>query len=418
MRIATSRGCGVPEHLWTRWAGLSRPPCKIFRVQRYGARGMSTTPPPSPPFPRSLLQTLTWEKVIKAGGAFALFGGAVMSAVQFRREVADPAKDAFIKMSFSLAKMKPTFSEDVGPSSDYVSRPSVEKIILGVYEKTSLESGTYFVMYGPEGAGKSSAVARVLSDKTGVAKIIISQGDTTSSILSKTCKMCGQMSIKSPRLDDFTAVLKEASTKRNGHPVTVVFEIDRGFSSSEILSLVKHVAKRFALNANVLIVLSEANAVVGFGDDQRQEFICVGEMSRAEAEAYVKKRIPDISSEDFTRFADNIGTLPLSLTLLCDALLAERKMDDHIRRLVALAKVDLVAFLHKPILVALKKSPGGVSVMSFGGKEHEGVQLSAPKEVAVAMKKRNAILYNLETQQYQPFSKAHQTALKTYTPHS
>jgi len=178
------------------------------------------------------------------------------------------------------------------------------------------------------------------------------------------------------------------------------------------------VAKHFALNANVLIVLSEAYAVLGFGDDQRQEFIWVDEMSRDEAEAYVKKRVPDMSTEDFTRFADNIGTLPLLLSRLCDALLAGRKMDDHIRIVLAMAEADLVAFLHQPILVALKKSPGGVSVKSFGGKEHKGVPLSAPKDVAVAMKKVNAIFYNLETQQYQPFSKAHQTALKTYTPHS
>ena len=341
-----------------------------------------------------------------------------MSAVQFRREVLAPAKDAFKTMSFSLAKVKPTFPEKVGPSSNYVSRPSVENTILGVYEKTSLESGTYFVMYGPKGAGKSSAVARVLSDKTGVAKISISQGDTTSSILTELCKMCGQTVIKSPRLDDFTVVLKEANRQRNGHPVTVVFEIERGCSSPEVLRLVKHVAKHFALNANVLIVLSEAYAVLGFGDDQRQKFIWVDELSRAEAEAYVKKRVPDMSSEDFTRFADNIGTLPLSLTLLCDALLAGQKIDDHIRSVLALAEADLVAFLHKPILAALKKSPGGVSVKSFDGKEHMGVPLSEPRLVATAMKEVNAIFYNLETQQYQPFSKAHQTALKTYTPHS
>ena len=345
-----------------------------------------------------------------------LAGGALLSIAQFLRDVADPAKAAFMKMSFSMAKVKPTFSEDIGPSSNYVSRPSVEKMILGVYEKTSLESGTYFVMYGPKGAGKSSAVARVLSDKTGVAKIIISQGDTTSSILAKISKVCGQTFIGSPDLDDLTAVLKEASKHRKGHPVTVVFEIDRGCSSPEVLSLVKHVAKHFALNANVLIVLSEANAVLGFGDDQRQKFIWVDEMSRVEAETFVKKRVPDMSSEDFTRFVDNIGTLPLSLTLLCDALLAGQKMDDHIRSVLAWADADLVAFLHKPILAALKKSPEGVSVKLFDGVKHEGVPLSSPKLVAPAMKITNAIVYDFVAREYKLFSKAHQTALKTYDP--
>lgn len=93
-----------------------------------------------------------------------------MSAVQFRREVADPAKDAFMKMGFSLAKVRATFSEDVGPSSNYVSRPSVEKIILGVYEKISLESGTYFVMYGQKGAGSLPLWREYLATKLGLQK--------------------------------------------------------------------------------------------------------------------------------------------------------------------------------------------------------------------------------------------------------
>jgi hypothetical protein len=131
--------------------------------------------------------------------------------------------------------------------------------------------------------------------------------------------------MKSSELDDFSVVLRDACEQREGHPITVVFEVERGSSSPEVLSLVKHVAKSFALNANVLIVLSEANAVLGFGDDQRQEFIWVNEMSRGEAEEFVKRRVPSISTEDFDRFADSIGTLPLSLTRLCDALLAGEK---------------------------------------------------------------------------------------------
>ena len=335
---------------------------------------------------------------------------------QLKKEVVVPAHESYKKMSFSLAKARPKFSEKVGPSSDYVSRPSIEKKVLDVFEKKSLQSGTYFVMYGPKGAGKSSLVARVLGDKTGVAKISISQGDTTSSILAKICKMCGQSSMESSDLDDFSAVLRDACEQREGHPLTVVFEVERGSSSPEVLSLVKHVAKSFALNANVLIVLSEANAVLGFGDDQRQKFIWVNEMSRAEAEEFVKKRVPSISTEDFNRFVESIGTLPLSLTMLCDALLADQKVDVFIRSALEYAKKDLVAFLHKPILTALKKSPEGVSVELFGGVEHKGVPLSAPKDVAVAMKKVNVILYNFETKQYQLFSTAHKTALKTYDP--
>jgi tripartite-type tricarboxylate transporter receptor subunit TctC len=68
----------------------------------------------------------------------------------------------------------------------------------------------------------------------------------------------------------------------------------------------------------------------------------------------------------------------------------------------------------RPIITALKKSPEGVSIELFDGVEHKGVLLSSPKLVAPAMKITNAIIFDFETGQYKLFSKAHQTALKTY----
>ena len=91
-------------------------------------------------------------------------------------------------------------------------------------------------------------------------------------------------------------------------------------------------------------------------------------------------------------------------------------MDDLIRRALAAAKVDLVAFLHQPILAALNKSPEGVSIESFSGAEHKGVLLCEPKLVAPAMKLRNTILYDFEAKHYKLFSTAHKTALKTCDP--
>jgi hypothetical protein len=91
-------------------------------------------------------------------------------------------------------------------------------------------------------------------------------------------------------------------------------------------------------------------------------------------------------------------------------------VDVFIRSALEYAKKDLVAFLHKPILTALKKSPEGVSVELFDGVKHEGVLLSSPKLVASAMKITNAIIFDFEAGQYKLFSKAHQTALKTYDP--
>ena len=88
---------------------------------------------------------------------------------------------------------------------------------------------------------------------------------------------------KAVGLDQINKELHAAMEKRNGQPMTVLFQVERSSSSQNVLSLVKHTAKDFALFANVLIVLSEANAVLGFGDDRRQKFILVGEMTPGEA---------------------------------------------------------------------------------------------------------------------------------------
>ena len=143
----------IVQKLPTRWAGFSlRPHCTMstFRAQwqRLGSRGLHTTPPSSTTSTGWPLISKIWAKTrMFVAGATAI-GGTFIAIAHFRKEVVVPANDAFKKMSFSLAKARPKFSEKVGPSRDYVSRPSIEKKVLDVFEKTSLQSGSYFVMYG------------------------------------------------------------------------------------------------------------------------------------------------------------------------------------------------------------------------------------------------------------------------------
>jgi len=259
-------------------------------------------------------------------------------------------------------------------------------------------------------------VKRVLSDKAGVVLVQVSEGDTVEKIIAEIFRACGEVPAPAARVDTILDALLAAKEKREGRPVTILFEVERGSSSPSVLSLVKHVAKEFALYANVLIVLSGAIGVVGFGEDPRQHFIFVEEMTREEAEQYVKKRAPGISSEDFNKFANECGTSPLSLGIFCQAVLEGEPVDEHIAKVVDRAHGDLVAFIHTPIIAALKKSPGGVSTGHFAGVEHDGVLLCSPKDVEPAMKKNNAIVYDIEKRQYKLSSKAHQTAIATYDP--
>jgi hypothetical protein len=201
---------------------------------------------------------------------------------------------------------------------------------------------------------------------------------------------------------------------RSGLPLTFVFEVERGSSSQDVASLVKQVSKVLALNANVVIVLSEAHAVLGFGEDDRQKFIYVEGMEVREAEEYARKKYPSIQDHDIANFIDKIGTLPLSIGLFCEGLTEGVPADTLINGVVAKARKDLIAFTHTPILKALKNQPDGVSIEYFDGIEDEGALLSEPKDVGVAMKKRNVIVYHFQSGEYRLFSKAHKTAIKDY----
>jgi hypothetical protein len=87
-----------------------------------------------------------------------------------------------------------------------------------------------------------------------------------------------------------------------------------------------------------------------------------------------------------------------------------------IEEAILAANADLVAFTLKQILTALKTSPDGVHVSAFDGVKYEGVNLAKPKDVAVATKETNCIVYHLPSKQYRSVSRAHRTALMQYKP--
>ena len=79
---------------------------------------------------------------------------------------------------------------------------------------------------------------------------------------------------------------------------------------------------------------------------------------------------------------------------------------DYIENVLCAAENDLSAFTHEPILEALKLSPDGVRTKVFRGIENKGVNLAGPTEVALAMKKRQAIIYHHPSGEYRLASRA------------
>jgi len=85
--------------------------------------------------------------------------------------------------------------------------------------------------------------------------------------------------------------------------------------------------------------------------------------------------------------------------------------DDFIKGMLDRAQRDLDVFRHQPIIKALRDSPDGVSVSHFKGVEDKGVLLADVKQVAIAMKNQNGIVYHFPSGQYRLATRAHRTAL-------
>ena len=108
-------------------------------------------------------------------------------------------------------------------------------------------------------------------------------------------------------------VLAKAAKVGDSRRITIVFEVGRGTSSEGVLYMVKSAAKKLTVAANVIVVLSEANAGLIFGDDRRQKFIWVDGMTHEEATTYAKKMFPAVADHDLELFFDKVIILDQSL---------------------------------------------------------------------------------------------------------
>jgi hypothetical protein len=112
-----------------------------------------------------------------------------------------------------------------------------------------------------------------------------------------------------------------------------------------------------------------------------------------------------------------VGTLPLDVGVCATTLQKGQTLDELIEAILRSAENDLTGFTHQPILSKLKESPEGIRCVQFKGVKHEGVNLAEPREVAAAMKRRQAIFYHIPSGEYRLATRAHRTVLlERYDP--
>ena len=225
---------------------------------------------------------------------------------------------AFPEVSRALKKFTlnlPAIKHPFPVVKNYISRPPLESKIQNIYN-SSKETDAYTVLVGVKGSGKSSTVAHVLSNKPGVLYMtLMIESDTSSSLLQKLLAISGERCDENINILDINIlypVLNQAAKDMGGRRVTVVLEIERGADSNSVLYMAKSAAKKLAVASNVIIILSEANAGLMFGDDLRQKFIWVDGMTEDEATSYAKKEFPAISESDLKEFIEKVLLVTLS----------------------------------------------------------------------------------------------------------
>ena len=299
----------------------------------------------------------------------------------------------------------------------FVERPLLLHQIIDIMDRKK-KNGKYFVLYGAKGVGKSTIVERAAKGRKGVIMLRITTAHSRDDVMGELAQNLNLA--EKPKTIDFIEALNKG-TSSDGILPTIIIEVERAGSLD--LSMGVHaargVAKDLAAACNVIIVLSEANAVLEFGkDDDRENMIFIDELTEPEAQKYIVALGLKLSEVDVKYVIENVGTNPAALRSMQGWINDKKSIHDFVAMKLAKARKLLMRFPHKAILNALKEHPEGISPEYFNNMKSEGVDLSDPVAVGVAMKKSNAIVYHMDSDKYMIISHCHQVALRSYDPPS
>ena len=352
----------------------------------------------------------TWVKVIAASGwviaAIGFFGNYSGLKVF--------SNDVVAKLAFEIDKN--AVYVPLTSSETFVPRDDLENRVNNALTRQESQR-CYHVIFGPKGVGKSAIVDKCAKGRRGVIKVVVTDSNTKKDVVGSVLRQLGYPS--SDTNIDSEMLLKAVQLCK--HKPILIFDIERGGGAtvnSDAIQAVRSMAKVCAATCVCVIILSEASAVVEFGKDRsREEFLYVNEMTHEEGKQLLRSRGASFSERQLDYIFHNIGTSPAMLEKLMYKVPLDVTLEQFVEEEMREARKDLQEFSHQPILDALKKHPDGVSLDAFLGVQDDGAKLWKPREVARAMVDSNAIVYRMETDQYQLMSTAHRTALlKTFKP--
>lgn len=297
----------------------------------------------------------------------------------------------------------------------YVTRSKIEGAIKRYVDQRP--NGTYFVLFGPQGAGKSTAVMKVLENRSGVILISASNVATKTDVINALSdKIIGCKGVPSAQ-EKCNAVLKRCSVT----PV-IVFEVKRGGAQDYLkgVEAVRSLAKAHAVVCKCIIVLSDPSAVFAFGKDKfREKYLCAEELSYDEAKAmltnvFKKRGLSVISDADMEFLFKSIGTNPLQLNEFVTSR-GDMSVKEYVESILEKETKVLRNYPHQVILKALKDHPEGVEPVAFIGQMSNGIKLNEARPV-VTNDANNVIMYRMDLSPtvYQLQRQSLRTALQRY----
>jgi len=358
------------------------------------------------------------EKLIKKYVPLFIAGGGVLGAaityMQFIEKASPGVTSMYALFSAGIvdSQMIDGRAAELVRTNRFVDRPSVENQLKEFAESTT---DGYLVVYGDKYTGKSCAVEHALKGMKGVTMVKLTNQSDTASVLAELTECV--TGVSSPSAFDrkkIYAALSKVSLP-NGRKPTIVFEVQRKKTTEDLVGIVQSIGKDLSPVARIIIVLSEANSVLVFGDDDREDFLHVADLTKDEADNLISRTVKGktVSVDQREFLYDNIGRSVGILTKFCES---ELDAEAFVARKLRSATEKLVAFRLKPILRALKEHPEGVSPKYFDNSKFEGIDMSDPQNVGLEMKVHNAIKYDMSKKVYLPLSRAHEVALRTYEP--
>jgi thymidine kinase len=113
----------------------------------------------------------------------------------------------------------------------------------------STNSGQYYILVGPRGSGKSSAIEKACQGKEGVARIRVDKSNVNVFELVADAFGINSSYYSFKKQDDLVKLFRQASAKKGGSWVpTIIAEIDRGAELGTVETVSKALKVCYFLN--------------------------------------------------------------------------------------------------------------------------------------------------------------------------